>query len=484
MRFRITPLLFLFALAVGVDFCIRITVSSNPPLVHPPTIEQYSQYLSSKQIGALQANLPLQITPKQSLNRFGMRMGDVDIKKAPDAIRIALMGDSITYGIGVPLEKTFAAQLEPLLNQDAGQNIEVLNFGAPGFSSFQGLKQYEWLVHNFKPDVLVLAFGLYDGFEARVSDAEWYSLFEQAGVGKELTGLKKLLDRCSAFFHWRNTRKYAAAFETAQSLYESRLQSIEWTERVSVDDMISNLSAIIQHHQKQGGTAVIANLNLLNYRTEKPLQTLAQNTGAAYMEARSMFDNVGGRGERELAPRLYLKPAERVEAEFDQTPHITFRLYGNARELRSDGFSIIGEPDWLGGGAPNRTRLYDDGTHGDEHANDSVWTLEVEAIGDRPIDYAFTPNYGKGIWSDKQEDALHDARNLAFYYRLPVVPWAKAIDERTVVHQYGAAPFEEFLLPGTEALPNAQGHAAIARRLASVIQQHALPTQNIISQNP
>lgn len=484
MRSRIPSLLFLLVLAIGVDFCLRITVSQNPPLVHPPTVDQYSQYLSEKQIGALKANLPLQIAPKQSLNSFGMRMTDVDIQKAPNAIRIALMGDSITYGLGVPIEKTFAAQLALLFNQDAGQNIEVLNFGAPGFSSFQGLKQYEWLVHNFKPDVLVLAFGLYDGFEARVSDAEWYSLFEQAGVGKQLTGVKKMLDRCSAFFHWRNTRKYAAALETAQSLYERRLQSNEWTERVSVDDMIANLNAMIQHHQKKGGTTVIANLNLLNYRAEKPLQTLAQNTGAAFINARAMFDNVGGRSERELAANLNLKPAERSKAKIRATPHVTFRLYGNARELRSDGFSIIGEPDWLGGGAPNRTRLYDDGAHGDERANDSVWTLDVEAIGDRPIDYAFTPNYGEGKWSDKPEGALHDARNLAFYYRLPIVPWANAIHERTVVHQYGAAPFEEFLLPGNEGLPNAQGHAAIARRLASVIQQDALPAQNVISQNP
>jgi lysophospholipase L1-like esterase len=483
MRFRFNAILILIILIIGADFCFRLFVSSKAPLVHPPTVEQYSDFYSPNQIGALKANLPLDPSTSASLNAFGMRMDGVEVKKAPGVIRVALMGDSTTYGWGVPQEESYAAMMQSLLNQNSESKVEVLNFGAPGFSSYQGLKQYEWLVHNFDPDVLVLSFGLYDGFEARVSDAEWYSLFEQAGAGKQPSGISGMLDRYSAFVHWRNTRKRVAALEQAKVLYDSRLDSDQWVDRVSTDDMVANLTAIIQHHQQKGGSVVVANLNLLNYHNEKTLQALANDTGSAYLDARSMFDNVGGRNERELAPKLYLKTAERIEVEFDQTPMITFRLFGRPQEFSAEGFSIIGQPDWLGGGAPNRTRLFDDGSNGDEHALDLVWTLEVEAIGSRPIDYAFTPLFDEGQWSDQKEGALHDSKNLAFYYRLPVVPWAKSIDERTVVHQYGLSPFEEFLLPDSEALPNAQGHASIANRLASIIRQHCLPKQAVISRN-
>ncbi|MDP8243606.1 MAG: GDSL-type esterase/lipase family protein [Candidatus Hinthialibacter antarcticus] len=474
---RLPFVLFLLALVISVDFCLRIFLFDAAPPVHPPTLEQYVDFLAPQQVGALNPNLPLLTTSESTLNHFGMRAGEVQIKKSPDIVRIALMGDSTTYGWGVSQDKTFAAQLGALLNQDDGPKVETLNFGAPGFTSYQTLKQYEWLVHNFDPDVLVLAFGLYDGFEARVSDAEWYAPLEQAGTGKQ----PGLLDRFSALVHWRNTRKQNAALQQVQSLYTTRLQSDEWVERVSNDEMTANLSAIIQHHKQDGGSVILANLNLLNYRTEKPLQTLAQDMGAAYMDARSMFDNVGGRSERERAANLNVAPAKRTETAFNETPRVTFRLYAPPGKFKVKGFSIVGPNDWLGGGVPGRVQLYDDGTHGDERPLDSVWTLTTDSPPARPIDYAFTPTLKEGAWSDQKNDALNDEKNHAFYYRLPEIHWANAVNERTVIHEFGAAPFEEFLLPDTEALPNAQGHAAIARRLASVIQQHALPAQNVIT---
>lgn len=476
MRVRIPLFLILVVLGISIDFCLRIAFIGAAPPIHPLTWGIYGDFLAPQKIGALKPDMPLH-PPGAALNRFGMRMGDVQIQKPANTIRVALLGDSVTFGWGVSPNETYAAQLGPILNQEKNQQIEVLNFGAPGFTSYQGLKQYEWLAHNFEPDVLVLAFGLYDGFEARVSDAEWYAPLEQAGSGNQ----SSFLDRYSALGHWWSSRNRTTAILQVQSIYDKRLQSDEWVERVSSDEMTANLAAIIQHHKQSGGPVILANLNLLNYRSEKPLETLAQDTGAAYMDARLMFDNTGGRRERERAPKLYLKHDGRTEVAFDETPSVTFRLYAPPGEPGAEGYSIVGQNDWLGGGVPGRVQLYDDGTHGDEHALDSVWTLTTAYPRSRPIDYAFTPLLQEGKWSGQKDEALHHAKNHAFFYRLPTVAWASAINERTVVHEYGAAPFEEFLLPDTEALPNAQGHAAIARRLASVIQQHALGGAKVIT---
>ncbi len=39
---------------------------------------------------------------------------------------------------------------------------------------------------------------------------------------------------------------------------------------------------------------------------------------------------------------------------------------------------IVGNHDLLGNWVPNKVRVFDDGTHGDLVANDSIWTLEVQ----------------------------------------------------------------------------------------------------------
>ncbi len=461
---RIVILIVIASLAAVIDVALRFALFDAPPPIHPPTLQAYEGYLAPNQIGALSPDKPVYPAGAR-LNRFGMRMGAVSVDKPENSVRIAIMGGSAAYGWGVSQQQSFAALVGPLLEQGSGgANIEVLNFGAPGFSTYQGAKQYEWLVHNFSPDILVLAFGLYDGFEARVSDADWYGPLEEAGAGLA----PNLISQYSALGHWWGAGGRVAAMQQVQQLYDERLKSNQWTPRVSFDEFKTNLSAIIQHHTQSGGGVVLANLNLLNYAYSDALRSLAEEVGAPFFDARAMFDSNGGRTERQRAARMNLAPANRAPSDASNST-ITFRVFAPSV---SSGVSVVGREDWLGGGVPGRVQLYDDGTHGDERARDSVWTLSVRFSGGRPVDYAFVPALSEGLRGRETSEALNEAKNQTLYFRLPAIEWATVVDETTVIYELGKAPFGAFLLADDEALPNAKGHTAIAQRLASVIQQY------------
>ncbi len=68
-------------------------------------------------------------------NKLGFREREITKQKAPDVYRIAVVGDSFTYGQGILYEARFTRIIEQRLNsaqmKDA-RTYEVLNFGKPG----------------------------------------------------------------------------------------------------------------------------------------------------------------------------------------------------------------------------------------------------------------------------------------------------------------------------------------------------------------
>ncbi|HEY9755341.1 MAG TPA: SGNH/GDSL hydrolase family protein [Oculatellaceae cyanobacterium] len=90
--------------------------------------------------------------------------------KAPNVTRIALLGDSATEGMQVPLEATYGQALERRLNREAesakiAKRFEVINFGCSGYSTGQQVLQYEQEVRKYHPDIVILMYNRGDNVE-------------------------------------------------------------------------------------------------------------------------------------------------------------------------------------------------------------------------------------------------------------------------------------------------------------------------------
>ena len=71
---------------------------------------------------------------KVKINSKGLRAREYEYVKSANTIRIAVFGDSFTFGEGVQNDETYPAQLEKLFKANRsinsqGRKVEVINFG-------------------------------------------------------------------------------------------------------------------------------------------------------------------------------------------------------------------------------------------------------------------------------------------------------------------------------------------------------------------
>ncbi len=99
---------------------------------------------------------------KGEFNSLGLRdYENYEWHKSPGHVRILIIGDSITFGTGVPKEFTYAKFLERLLNRN-GQKFEVLNGGVEGYNTVQQIAWFFHHLYKLEPDVVIVGYCLND----------------------------------------------------------------------------------------------------------------------------------------------------------------------------------------------------------------------------------------------------------------------------------------------------------------------------------
>jgi lysophospholipase L1-like esterase len=93
------------------------------------------------------------------------------LAKPAGTLRVATLGDSSTFGMGVPWPDCYSAQLEGLLAR-ADRPCEVLDFGVIGFTVRQGIERWRERASAWKPDVVVLAFGAFNDHVAAIDKSD------------------------------------------------------------------------------------------------------------------------------------------------------------------------------------------------------------------------------------------------------------------------------------------------------------------------
>jgi lysophospholipase L1-like esterase len=98
-------------------------------------------------------------------NAAGFRMAEDLAPAKRSKVRVLVLGDSFTFGMGVEAQETYAAVLERMLNANRPRDVEVLNLGVIGYGTLQEIE----LLHQYaflEPDVVVLGFFARDVFLA------------------------------------------------------------------------------------------------------------------------------------------------------------------------------------------------------------------------------------------------------------------------------------------------------------------------------
>jgi GDSL-like lipase/acylhydrolase family protein len=134
-----------------------------------PAVHARYEALGVAGIDAVAARAPFAVEFRY--NSLYFRERELSAAKAPDVVRVVLLGDSFTEGQGVKEADTTARRLETLLNASGGRRFEVLNCARRG-ADFPSLHRMFEKVLPLEPDIVVHAMVLNDPerskeFEAR-----------------------------------------------------------------------------------------------------------------------------------------------------------------------------------------------------------------------------------------------------------------------------------------------------------------------------
>src|SRR5262245_34795474 len=94
-------------------------------------------------------------------NAQGLRDREIPIDRVPGKLRIAMLGDSLTVGWGVPFEDTFSKRIERLYAA-AGTDVEVINFGVGNYNTVQEVQAFLTNGQRYRPNVVVLNYFVND----------------------------------------------------------------------------------------------------------------------------------------------------------------------------------------------------------------------------------------------------------------------------------------------------------------------------------
>jgi lysophospholipase L1-like esterase len=98
---------------------------------------------------------------KVETNSKGQRDREIPYERTPGLLRIAMVGDSLTMGWGVPFESLFSKQVERLYEK-AGRTAEVVNLGVGNWNTVQEVQYFLTKGYKYNPDIVVLNYFVND----------------------------------------------------------------------------------------------------------------------------------------------------------------------------------------------------------------------------------------------------------------------------------------------------------------------------------
>jgi hypothetical protein len=123
----------------------------EPEAIVPKAVGRFDDALGWALVPNASASSSATGTPVEyRINSKGLRDDETDYVKSPGTLRILLLGDSRTFGYGVPIEQHFSKLLEGYF-----RNVEVINMGVSGYGVDQELLAFRKEGVRYQPDVVI-----------------------------------------------------------------------------------------------------------------------------------------------------------------------------------------------------------------------------------------------------------------------------------------------------------------------------------------
>lgn len=158
-----------------------------------------------------------------SLGLRSLHSGEIRYDKPPGEMRIAIVGDSFTFGHGISnTADTYPAVLENILNSESGGALRyrVFNFGVSAYSLAEMTATLNCRMLEIKPDIVICAF-IFDDFDPnRMVKVDEYGYTNRRNHNycvDNFPTLKHLLRRSHLFYLVRDALKVILSKENGES---------------------------------------------------------------------------------------------------------------------------------------------------------------------------------------------------------------------------------------------------------------------------
>ena len=194
-------------------------------------------------------------------NSLGLRDTEPKDPKPRMEFRILSLGESTTWGQGVPAHETYGEVLQKMLsNAGEGRTYEVINAGVGAYSIFQSYLYFTHRGHELKPDMVMLYHERNDFLPAGVWDRKNF-FFDVAWEDSERYEERRpylwLLSALyqSRLYLWARNRSVESRYDPTKDPF--RFSSAKVLFRVNETDRVRALDGIRKMCAEQGVTLVI-----------------------------------------------------------------------------------------------------------------------------------------------------------------------------------------------------------------------------------
>jgi GDSL-like Lipase/Acylhydrolase family len=206
-------------------------------------------------------------------NSWGFRGTEVVLPKPAGTFRVAVFGDSSSFGWGVNQEDSFSALLPAALPSIAnGRKVEVVNFAIPGDSSAYGQLVFDRFAPLLQADLFILGFGANDAKMVLTSHTSQVERFRRNAT--KLSLLTVLQN--SALVRTLTNLIQTKPDMRAEEKHISRIHAVSLSDfRSNLESMSSSAAKLAEH-----GALVLSLCTPPSY--SRMARSTARATGARY----------------------------------------------------------------------------------------------------------------------------------------------------------------------------------------------------------